>query len=645
MTRQTQKAQPLTTRSAQAAQIFSWTAWFLLLTAPLHAKDGIKTEVLGENELVVLEDGFEVRRDALLRRQILKPFPPGDAGDLGATLSALFLQTDDARANKTLLGFVQKGFKHIRGTPRNAFSMGEILWLGPTLTRIALFFDSANSTLRPGLTPQTSDAVHQLLWDWVQHQTQPGRFDMEGLAPEKAWDLTGTENQDAAGICGIWGALKLLSSAPEYRSRVLPDNASVEAHFQAINAFVKEVIRERIRRGLQIETASPGYAQYTLHGFYNYHDFGDPELRKLAASFLTLWWADWAQEQIGGVRGGAKARHYQGKGRLNGLDDSMLGFAGLYLGSLPDGANQLLTCAATSSYRLPLVVMDIALDLKGRGVYETISRRPGLGAQSASSSGEPTPPGGRMRLEPSFGGLLRYTFCTPEFIVGSWMLEKRENNQWAPISSQNRWEGIIYSDGPAARVFPQCTAVNKTQTKALNEHFSVQNKGTLLVARLEPPYSQHAGDLRIYVAPALRRIEEGGIVFLESKGAYTAIRPAPGGYVWEENNWLRPANQKNPVVLEVARAVDYPGGLAEFQAKVRAARYDLSPQTLIYEGLGDSGRFEFDLSMDNLPRINGKPVDLQPDFTYKSPFIFAKWPADHVTIQKGTRSLVLDLNR
>ena len=49
--------------------------------------------------------------------------------------------------------------------------------------------------------------------------------------------------------------------------------------------------------------------------------------------------------------------------------------------------------------------------------------------------------------------------------------------------------------------------------------------------------------------------------------------------------------------------------------------------------------------MNSLPRINGMPVDLQPDFTYKSPFIFAKWPADHVTIQKGARSLTLDLVR
>ena len=49
--------------------------------------------------------------------------------------------------------------------------MGEIIWLGPALTRITLLFDSANGTLRHALMPETSDAVHQLLWDWVCHQT------------------------------------------------------------------------------------------------------------------------------------------------------------------------------------------------------------------------------------------------------------------------------------------------------------------------------------------------------------------------------------------------------------------------------------------------------------------------------------------
>ena len=66
---------------------------------------------------MALADGFEDRRDALLRQQIQRPFPPGDAGDLGAALSALFLQTDDTKTNETLLHFAKKGFQQIRPPP------------------------------------------------------------------------------------------------------------------------------------------------------------------------------------------------------------------------------------------------------------------------------------------------------------------------------------------------------------------------------------------------------------------------------------------------------------------------------------------------------------------------------------------------
>lgn len=87
-------------RRAPAKRALGWTASLILLVAPLHARDGIKTEALGESELVALADGFEDRRDALLRQQIQRPFPPDDAGDLGAALSALFCKPTTPKPTK-----------------------------------------------------------------------------------------------------------------------------------------------------------------------------------------------------------------------------------------------------------------------------------------------------------------------------------------------------------------------------------------------------------------------------------------------------------------------------------------------------------------------------------------------------------------
>ena len=47
--------------------------------------------------------------------------------------------------------------------------------------------------------------------------------------------------------------------------------AADRALFEALNAFVKERLRERVKKGLLVECASPGYGKYTLQCGYNYH--------------------------------------------------------------------------------------------------------------------------------------------------------------------------------------------------------------------------------------------------------------------------------------------------------------------------------------------------------------------------------------
>ncbi len=43
---------------------------------------------------------------------------------------------------------------------------------------------------------------------------------------------------------------------------------------------------------------------------------------------------------------------------------------------------------------------------------------------------------------------------TPDFIMGSLITEARPTEDWAAISSQNRWSGVIFQGDPDARVFP-----------------------------------------------------------------------------------------------------------------------------------------------------------------------------------------------
>ena len=105
----------------------------------------------------------------------------------------------------------------------------------------------------------------------------------------------------------------------------------------------------------------PGYSKYTLACWYNYYDFGDRELGKLAEASLTVWWTDWARNSSMQSGAAPKARVYQGEQAQTARSDSAASMAWYYLGEGPPrSAHPGIMCMATSAYRLPLVVMDIA---------------------------------------------------------------------------------------------------------------------------------------------------------------------------------------------------------------------------------------------------------------------------------------------
>jgi len=52
------------------------------------------------------------------------------------------------------------------------------------------------------------------------------------------------------------------------------------------------------------------------------------------------------------------------------------------------------------------------------------------------------------------GGILRYSYCDPAFIMGTPMTAARPLEDWAAISAQNRWQGLIFAGEHDARIVP-----------------------------------------------------------------------------------------------------------------------------------------------------------------------------------------------
>ena len=152
---------------------------------------------------------------------------------------------------------------------------------------------------------------------------------------------------------------------------------------------------------------------------------------------MTLAWALWAEQQIQGVNGGAKTRHYPVSAKA--AENPLSAAAWYVLGSddLPKPKRPPSSAFLSSTWKIPDVVMDIAFDVSGRGTYETIQRKPGLRPAKEME------PRYKIHIAPNAPALVRYTYATPDFIMGSLFCDALPSEAWNNISSQNRWHGAI----------------------------------------------------------------------------------------------------------------------------------------------------------------------------------------------------------
>jgi len=417
------------------------------------------------------------------------------------------------------------------------------------------------------------------------------------------------------------------------------DGSTAGEQLVAWRKFLARYFRERIKRGMLVEIAPSGYGSRTMQGWHNIYDFTDDlELKRVVKAALDVWWADWAQEQFEGMRGGGKTRLYPGAYALSRSDRNRA-MSWFYLGrGKPAHRHETLPVIATTTYRLPLVVMDIALDPEGRGVYEAKSRRLGRHLDYALSQSLSKPDEPVYEVDSDFGGIIRYTYCTPDFITGSLMLESRPQEYWTAISQQNRWHGVIFPDALDSTIYPRCETTRSTY----NAHWALQNKGTLIAQKLR--HSDATGAMRVYFSSDLERTEKGGWIFAKARGAFAAVRIVQGGWQWDDERWLRCDNDYTPVIMEVVRSSDYAGQFDSFQTAVLGQFIRIEENVLLYTGLQhDVGDFRFHMASDRLPEINGKPINLSPEYAFESPFLAETWASGVVHIRKDDRELLIDV--
>ncbi|MCP5045147.1 MAG: hypothetical protein GY944_29320 [bacterium] len=600
------------------------------------------------------------RKKATIDRYLDDPFPSPESaldadrcwGRAGFALAAYHEGRELDRADRYLreihdeFGFRRKG-------PADA---SPCYFAMPLLLRI--YFDPL---AHPHLTEAGRGLLLDLMHRYIEQRSQVA------VARSSSWHIAMSENHDAIQKATFLLASRALmqAEAPYGEDLVLADGFPVATHYAEWVAFWKRYFRERAREGIGCEIASPIYAKHSLASYQGVRDFaGEPALEARADAFLTLYWADVAQDFLPGVgvRGGAETRSYKNAYLTTGTRQSTRAWTYVYgwHDNVTGSIHPLALIAAASPYAPPALVRQQAIDRSMPYLYT--SRRCGRGTVKRIDD----EPHYRMRFDAGRGShLLRTSFVHSEYVIGALTFDPDEH--YNALAGQNRTMGVNFASGPDDRIIVHGRGRDGEGTIGYDEITGVVARDVLVVAR--DPKARRTAGLRIFVANGElwdNRVDYAGWFFTRTEGAYIGIRMAEAGYVVREDPRGVMLDQRDawtPIVMQLGHAADYES-FEDFQSSVASNAYrqtreaiDVTKRGLTTDDYSlvksrvhyrsEAGdRLTFFSHNTARPRINGLPVDLLPAQTYQSPFLAAPYRADEVTLHHPLFGhLVLDFSQ
>jgi hypothetical protein len=598
------------------------------------------------------------------------------------------------------------------------------LYETPLYVRIYNLF-SSQSRVHPGrLTPETEALLLQTLWERNEVENDIA------LTRQSTWWMQGSENHDLQAKASSIGASTIFMNVPEYQDRIYPNygygagyhyghagyygpGVSFDSrhgggranlsdgqdyrpadHHRAWVDFFQEYIAERGRRGFFLEHASRGYAKHSLSFLHLATNNADnDELEALWDEFYTVYWADWAQTSISGVRGGPKTRHQNDVGGPSDRETADL--ISFHMGG-PGNAGPFHYWNLLDDYQLPEIVWRMALDRSAMGAFTVRSR--GVGEEE---NVWPRPLGNeRSLLVDTQSRFLRSTYVTPEYTLGTQMDHPAAVHSHLSIAA--RWHGMTFAQSPLARIVPVGLRDQPNENGSLPEEWdmelmlrSAHHENTLILQQARRWFSVHpewfpGGPQKynrlmgVWLGNAWdERIERDGWVFVRSGDAYAAVRPvtwdgayerslaATGvgnqiffnkpydpptvrlltdSYTWNAAGTIIELRDNfAPVLIEASTTEDHPT-IEAFITDILDNRLELHKTVvpgwhiLVYVGLGgDEREIVFNAGTTEVPTIGGEYVNYSHPMTWDSPFMSSEYLSGVVTLQYGDDRLVVDL--
>ncbi len=600
------------------------------------------------------------------------------------------------------------------------------LYETPMYVRMYNLFSSKRGLYPGRLTAETEALLLQTLWDRNEVENDIA------LTRQSTWWLQGSENHDLQAKASNIAASRIFMNEPEFQDRIYPNlgygagyhyghagyygpdvdfqskrgggRASLSDgmdykpadHFDAWGKFFREYVTERGRRGFFLEHASRTYSKHSL-GFLQLAttQVNDPELEALWDDFYTVYWADWAQTSISGIRGGPKTRNH---GDVGGPSDKATSdLISFHMGG-PANAGIFHYWNLLDDYELPEVIWRMALDREAMGKFTYLSR--GVGEEE---NVWPRPLGNeRSLLVDTEARFLRSTYVTPDYTLGTQM--DHPGAVHSHLSIAGRWHGMTFAQSPQARIVPLGLPDQPDQVGAAPKEWDMEmmlhtlhDQDTLIVQQARRWFAVHPewfpGDtfrndraMGIWFGSAWdQRVERDGWVFVQSGNGYAAVRPviwdevyerslpATGignqinfnkpydpptvrildeSYSWNEAGTIMKLNDNfAPVIIEAGSADDY-GSFEAFIADVLDNRLELHKTVvpgyhiMVYVGSGGERReLVVNVGAPEIPTVGGEYVDYSYPKTWESPFISSDYKSGVVTLRFGEDEMVVDFTK
>jgi hypothetical protein len=554
--------------------------------------------------LIESKAGYSDRKNELLNRAT-------KSWGLHSAIAKLWINSDIEAANKKVIEYANMD------VGSNSENTG--YWAAPDLLRIYYIFRNESNyqfgKFAALIDEETELAIESYLERFLEgSETGENYENAEVIDFTKGWI---SENHMAVKTQTYLLASKILGRIDEYNK--WKDYWNRLLDYWSKNGFM--------------EIASGCYQIRTLGPILNVYDFvSDPIVKKKAEMILDWHWAEWAQENINGIRGGGKIREYTDYaswGELDSLYESAYVLFGV--GRLTGKFNKYTIFSATTEYYPPDVVIDLAVDIVGRYSYEIYQRR-----LSAYSS-------------PLTSNCRRYVYVTPEYILGGFQSDaNKEYEPWGAgfyWEGQKLWEGIIFNTSPDARIFFE-------ELYSPSETFLYKN--ILIISDFsfdwDDPnkWAPHHDAKAVFPDTVLDEIvEDSGWIFVKEGDVYVAYKPLGGytlGTLYAGENYIGKTvinnEEESPAILEVGLKSDYNNDFNKFMNDIKDNSLTLINGCLNYTTCKNDSITYF--TGPGLAVVNGDTVNWDKYPLVESPYVFSEWQSGYILIGKNERKCTLD---